>query len=980
MGLWNEKQTSANKTTSPLTDQPNAQQQPQQPQQPQQLQQPQQQLSRRSTASHDVFPSFISMATQTSSRDQEVSNRQPNSQSATVNPPSFLAAASHILDNEKLQKQNKQLRTRLNPTTTQTTPGTASTTVSKESNHSNTSQPRQSLIPMGYFRSVLLEILLYRKMILVFFFPLIYLPIPIFYPDIVSFGYCMFRSYWTTEALPLAVAGLLPCILMPLLSVVKIEELAMEYIKDSSLMFYGGLIIAVAIEKCNLHKRLAMAVLLIVGTSARWVAFGFMATSWFLSMWMNNTATATMMVPLVSALIGQLKNSRKKKLQNIGTELLKIAVQKPFPDGRPRHYRISNVIKSVSLPPSDIRQKGKRASSLNFSQTSEDNASTRKVKSENIVNKGNNMNYNNNSINNNINNNDNINNNTNINSNKNNINNTNINNNNININDNINNNNSINKNSNYNSVNRSCIETSTVDHNHSANANCDDINTMMMTNSINEFNYKDSVIKSSYSSNDDMKSCSCPYYDRDINYSLFGNCFSFNFQKIFSDIKNVITKNNSSNNNNNININNSRNNNSISNNNNNIKYTRYPVQFLNNNTSKKIPENGITSTETNTTSFTNLDCQQKLRDKNSIEGNNYSNIGAESVSTRSNVSLSSASSSIGSCYKHCDHIETRCTQRSSQCNSVNDVLSYVRGDGCKNNCTDNNNNDVMYNNINNNNNNSSNSNNNNNDDKGRNSKASNRSEKLNKTSQKLPKKPTFATKIKNLFTKKDDEKFRKTLQERQMKLEQQLHMQQHILQQRQRSQTPSVTNLQDIQTQPALFQVSKFDEERKRSRRGDQVYFDLTQSDLMNAVKNDLVIKQSSKKPPKFSLFDSNYLRKSSVTTDGSLKKLFKISFRSEPGRTVGQRPRYQHEITENMDKDGNFVIPPQNDVENMINDNDGGRRKIAWLQRQNFQKEIKERTKKDEKDDNKNDDDEYTDDDNAGKMKANTRRTSADM
>ena len=117
--------------------------------------------------------------------------------------------------------------------------------------------------------------------------------------------------WWITEAVPIYVTALIPIILFPLSGGLELKQTTAAYGHKFVFLFVGGFILAIAIEKWKLHKRIALNIIGLVGTKKSNIILGFMIATAFLSMWISNTATAVMILPVGLAIISQLKDNPK---------------------------------------------------------------------------------------------------------------------------------------------------------------------------------------------------------------------------------------------------------------------------------------------------------------------------------------------------------------------------------------------------------------------------------------------------------------------------------------------------------------------------------------------------------------------------------------------------------------------------------------------------------------------------------------------
>lgn len=115
--------------------------------------------------------------------------------------------------------------------------------------------------------------------------------------------------WWITEAMPISVTALLPIILFPLTGGLSLKETTASFGHRYIFLYIGGFILAIAIEKWNLHQRIALSIIKFVGTDVVRIILGFMLATAFMSMWISNTATTVMMLPIGMAIVSQLQNN-----------------------------------------------------------------------------------------------------------------------------------------------------------------------------------------------------------------------------------------------------------------------------------------------------------------------------------------------------------------------------------------------------------------------------------------------------------------------------------------------------------------------------------------------------------------------------------------------------------------------------------------------------------------------------------------------
>lgn len=160
-------------------------------------------------------------------------------------------------------------------------------------------------------------------------------------------------TWWITEAIPIPATSLLPLVLFPLTNSLDMKVTASSYGDETIFLFMGGFIIALAMEKWNLHRRIAISIISLVGTNMDRIVLGFMIATGFLSMWISNTATAMMMIPIGLAIINQVADGLKNDT-SIDTSPQRFAFGKALMLGIAYSASIGGIATLIGTPPNTL--------------------------------------------------------------------------------------------------------------------------------------------------------------------------------------------------------------------------------------------------------------------------------------------------------------------------------------------------------------------------------------------------------------------------------------------------------------------------------------------------------------------------------------------------------------------------------------------------------------------------------------------------
>ncbi|XP_060052616.1 solute carrier family 13 member 4 isoform X2 [Erinaceus europaeus] len=204
---------------------------------------------------------------------------------------------------------------------------------------------------MGWWKSLLQA----RNLLLVILVPLLLLPLPILHPSSeASCAYVLIVTavYWVSEAVPLGAAALVPAFLYPFFGVLRSSEVAAEYFKNTTLLLVGVICVAAAVEKWNLHKRIALRMVIMAGAKPGMLLLCFMCCTTLLSMWLSNTSTTAMVMPIVEAVLQELVSAEDEQL--VGGSGSAEEAEPMSPDAHHRQPSLELIFVNEESPTADL--------------------------------------------------------------------------------------------------------------------------------------------------------------------------------------------------------------------------------------------------------------------------------------------------------------------------------------------------------------------------------------------------------------------------------------------------------------------------------------------------------------------------------------------------------------------------------------------------------------------------------------------------
>ncbi|CAF1236384.1 unnamed protein product [Adineta ricciae] len=170
------------------------------------------------------------------------------------------------------------------------------------------------------------------RLLIILLAPMVLLPLPLIIKTIqirCAYVVLLLSIYWVSEAMPYAVTSLLPLCFFPMAGILPSDRVGTNYFKDITILFVGSMMLAQAIEHVGLHRRLALFLLSVISSSIKWIMAGLMGVTAFISMWINNSAATSIMIPAAIAIVEELQKHHSTAQQQVTNQNDEIVDTKP---------------------------------------------------------------------------------------------------------------------------------------------------------------------------------------------------------------------------------------------------------------------------------------------------------------------------------------------------------------------------------------------------------------------------------------------------------------------------------------------------------------------------------------------------------------------------------------------------------------------------------------------------------------------------